>query len=55
MKAALSRRGKADSEATFYISSRDADGNVLREVRGQTSDREIIKDLIRRAREDDET
>ena len=53
MRAAFSRRGRPDSEATFYISTRDDDGNVLREVTGQTSDREIIKDLIRRASEDD--
>jgi hypothetical protein len=53
MRAALSRRGEADSEAKFFIATMDDDGNVLREVRGETSDREIIKDLIRRASEDD--
>jgi len=55
MKAAFSRQGKPDSEATFYIARRDDVGNVVREVRGQTSDREIIKELIRPANEDDET
>jgi len=55
MKAAFSRQGKPDSEATFYIARRDDVGNVVREVRGQTSDREIIKELIRQANEDDET
>jgi hypothetical protein len=54
-KAAFARQGNADSEATFYISTMDDDGNVLREVRGKTSDREIIKDLIRQASERDET
>ena len=49
IRAALSRRGRADSEATFYIAMMDEDENVLREVRGQTSDREVIKDLIRQA------
>jgi len=55
MKAAFSRQGKPDSEATFYLARRDDVGNVVREVRGQTSDREIIKELIRQANEDDET
>ena len=55
MKAAFSRQGKPDSEATFYLARRDDVGNVVREVRGQTSDREIIKGLIRQASEDDET
>jgi hypothetical protein len=55
MRAALSRRGIADSEATFYIAMMDEDENVLREVRGQTSDREVIKDLLRQAGGDDET
>ena len=55
MKAAFSRQGKPDSEAKFYLARRDDVGNVVREVRGQTSDREIIKELIRQANEDDET
>ena len=55
IKAAFSRQGKVDSDVTFSIVSMGEDGNVLREVRGQTSDPEIIKDLIRQAREDDET
>jgi hypothetical protein len=55
IKAALSRQGKADSEATFYIAMLDEDENVLREVRGHTSDREIIKELVRQTSEGDET
>jgi hypothetical protein len=55
MKATLSRQGKVGSEATFSAIKRDKDGNILLEVSGQTSDPEIIKDLIRQASEDDKS
>jgi len=53
MKAAFSRQRKEDSEATFSIVKKDENGQTLRVVSGQTSDREIIEDLIRQALEDD--
>ena len=53
MKAAFSRQGKADSEATIYILKKDEEGRTLRTVSARTSDPEIIKDLFRQALEDD--
>jgi hypothetical protein len=46
LKAAASRQGRPRMEATFYVATVDEEGRILREVRGQTDDREIIKDLI---------
>jgi hypothetical protein len=54
-KAAFSRQGKADSEATIYILKKDEEGRTLRTVSARTGDPEIIKDLFRQALEDDET
>ncbi len=51
-KAAFSRQGRGDSEATFSVLKVDEEGRILREVRGQTSDPEIIKELIRQAGEE---
>lgn len=53
-KAAFARQGRGDSEATFSVLKVDEEGRILREVRGQTSDSEIIKDLIHQASEEDE-
>jgi hypothetical protein len=53
MSAAFFRQRKEDSEATFSIVKMDDMGRTLRTVRGRTDDREIIKDLIRQALEDD--
>jgi hypothetical protein len=52
LRAACSRRGRGDSEATFLVSKVDEEGRTLRKVRGRTSDPEIIKDLIRQVGED---
>jgi hypothetical protein len=53
-KAAHSRHGRGDSEATFVVRKVDQDGRILKAVGGRTSDPEIIKDLIRRADEEGE-
>lgn len=42
------------SEASFLVRKVDEDGRTLKEVRGVTSDPEIIKDMIRRADEEGE-
>lgn len=42
------------SEATFLFRKVDENGRVLKEVRGMTTDPEIIKDMIRRADEEGE-
>jgi hypothetical protein len=57
MKAAFSRRTergwRGESEAAFSIVKMDEEGRQLRRVEGQTSDPEIIRDLVRQALEDD--
>jgi hypothetical protein len=53
MKATFLRQRKENSEATFSIVKMDEKGRTLRTVRGRTDDREVIKDLIRQALEDD--
>ena len=53
-KAANERLGRGGSRVTFFVRKVDEDGRVLKEVRGLTTDPEIIKDMIRRADEDGE-
>lgn len=53
-KAANERLGRGGSRATFFVRKVDEDGRVLKEVRGLTTDPEIIKDMIRRADENGE-
>jgi hypothetical protein len=53
-RAALARRQGGRSEASFMVRKVDEDGRILKQVRGRTSDPEIIKDMIRRADEEGE-
>ena len=53
-KAAHARLQTGRSEAIFVVRKVDEDGRTLKEVRGVTSDPEIIKDMIRRADEEGE-
>jgi hypothetical protein len=54
VKAAFSRQGKDISEVTFSIVKVDEEGQMIHEVSGRTSDPDLIKDLIRRASEEDD-
>lgn len=54
-KAAHTRLQGGRSEASFVVRKVDEDGRILKEVRGVTSDPEIIKDMISRADEEGET
>jgi hypothetical protein len=54
-KAAHARSPRWTSESHFLVRKVDEDGRTLKEVRGVTSDPEIIKDMIRRADEEGET
>jgi hypothetical protein len=47
VKAALARQGKDGSGVTFSLVEMDDDGNMRREVSGETRDPEAIKELIR--------
>lgn len=55
VKSAFGRQGKTGTQATFSVMKLDDEGRILREVRGETDDPEIIKDLIRQANEENET
>lgn len=48
-KAAHTRLQGGRTEASFVVRKVDEDGRTLKEVKGVTSDPEIIKDMIRRA------
>ncbi len=53
-KAAHTRLQGERSKASFVVRKLDEEGRTLKEVRGVTSDPEIIKDMIRRADEEGE-
>jgi hypothetical protein len=53
-KAARARIPGMRSGAVFVVRKVDEDGRTLKEVRGLTTDPEIIKDMIRRADEEGE-
>lgn len=54
VKAALVRQGKDDSGVTFSLVETDDDGNMRRELRGETRDPEAIRELIRQFGKDQE-
>lgn len=54
-RAAHTRLQGGRSEASFVVRKLDEEGRTLKEVRGVTSDPEIIKDMIRRADEEGES
>ena len=54
VKAAHAKSRSGRSEATFIFHKVDEDGRSMKQVMGQTSDPEIIKDMIRRADEEGE-
>jgi hypothetical protein len=47
VKAALARQGKDEAGVTFSLVEADDDGNMRRELRGETRNQEVIKELIR--------
>jgi hypothetical protein len=53
-KGALKRQNRADSEVSFSVVKRDANGRILGEVSGRTSDPDTIKQLIRQVGENAE-
>lgn len=53
-KAALKRHNKTHSEVSFSVLKRGADGQILGEVSGHTSDPDTIKQLIRQIGENAE-
>jgi len=54
VKSAFGRQGKIGTQATFSVMKLDDEGRILREVRGETDDPEIIKDLIQQANKEDQ-
>ncbi len=46
-KGALKKQNRADSEVSFSVLKRGADGGILGEVSGRTNDPDTIKQLIR--------
>lgn len=53
-KAAHARLGRPSTQATFFVRRVDEDGQTIKEVRGLSTDPEIVKDLIRRVDEEGE-
>jgi hypothetical protein len=47
VRSAFVRQGKDPSGVTFSMVEMDDDGNLRREIRGETADPEAIKELIR--------
>lgn len=54
VKAALLRQGRDEPGVTFNLVETDEDGNIRRELRGETRDPEAIKELIRQFGKDQE-
>ncbi len=47
VQSALARRGQGESAVTFSMVELNDDGNIRREIRGETRNEEAIKELIR--------
>lgn len=52
VKSAFARLGEPESEARFTVSKMDEDGGISGEVSGETTDPEVIKELVRQLGQD---